>query len=374
MENGLYQEVPSNNIPLTPQWSPIQPSMYSLSHLVHPEMALVSNPQIPNCSPSIQHMSPPSLGHVWPPAHHPPNSFTSIVRADNMTVEQTAEWVRTLGRFNMWEEADEYANSFTINGIWGYLLQKLTIEALKEELGIIKYGHRLEIMLAIGYLFPSVVVSNNQLESKVGQREEIQSPMVQSVADAVSVEGNASPVQIDRSPSLASTMAWTPDNKALEGGEVDGMGTSAFLKQHKLLKPKEHKKEVMKWVGSMAGPHTLVNASFPKLLPYTPRNSSGRAGPTNPTIYKTLRKVKMRSGKSGHAKPIGYLPKGSVVVINQIKGRSGRVVFQDENGGFTKAGWVTLYTQDKQQLLRKYNPKTNLSGFTVSSLAGVTTE
>ena len=85
-------------------------------------------------------------------------------------------------------------------------------------------------------------------------------------------------------------------------------------------------------------------------------------------IYKTLRKVKLRSGKSGHAKDIGYLPKGSVVVINQIKGRSGRVAFQKENGEFIKAGWVTLYTQDKQQLLKKFNPKTKTEGSAVSTI------
>merc|ERR550534_2752751 len=72
---------------------------------------------------------------------------------------------------------------------------------------------------------------------------------------------------------------------------------------------------------------------------------------------ETLRNAKIRSGKSVRTDGVGYLQKGSVVVINQIKGRSGRVVHPQRNGEFIKVGWVTLYTHDGQQLLEKVTCK-----------------
>jgi len=112
--------------------------------------------------------------------------------------------------------------------------------------------------------------------------------------------------------------------------------------------------------------------SSSKVLPLKSRSKSERARPTNPMAYKTLRKVQIRSGKSHHSNNIGYLPKGSVVVINQ--GRSGRVVFEEENGGFQNVGWVTLYTQDKHQFLKKYNPKRKDDGLVVSSVGDIKVE
>jgi len=76
----------------------------------------------------------------------------------------------------------------------------------------------------------------------------------------------------------------------------------------------------------------------------------------NPVAYKTLQGVKTRSGKSGYSIDIGYLPKGSVVAINHIKYRSGRVVVKQKYGGLRTAGWVTLYTKQKKELLKIYIP------------------
>jgi len=333
--NTPYEPVMINNT-MSPGWSPIQLS--PMSNVSHFEMAHTFMPQVPTCDPRNQQNASSNMGQAWPPAYQTPNNFfVSVVRADDMTVEQTASWIRTLGQCNAWEEADEYAQKFAVNNIWGYLLQKLTNDALKHELGISKYGHRLEIMLAIKCLFP-MMAGSNHLEGKDNEnREEFGSPMVESVAEAKFVEGDASPVQAHRSPSLSSAMAMSPCNKALE--------------------PEEHKKEVMKWVGP-PGVKSAKKFTMPKDPHFNARTTSTRARPSHPLTYKTLRKVKLRAGKSGHAKGIGYLPKGSVVVINQIKGRSGRIVFQQEDGQFVKAGWVTLFTQDKQQMLKKFNPKT----------------
>lgn len=95
------------------------------------------------------------------------------------------------------------------------------------------------------------------------------------------------------------------------------------------------------------------------VLSFSVRKKSTRARPDNPLKYKTLRRAKIRSGKSVRTEGVRNLQKGVVVVINQIKGRSGRVVELQPNGEFMKVGWVTLYTHDRKQLLEKLNPQTN---------------
>jgi hypothetical protein len=363
MVSSMYQQITS---PKCQQITSQQMASSMCHQITSPKCQQITSPrcqqmassmcqQIP--SPRCQQIPSPSLGHVWPPVHHPQNSMVSVIRADDMSVEQTAAWVRTLGRFNQWEEADEYAQNFARNNIWGYLLQKLTNDALKHELGIAKYGHRLEIMLAIKCLFPMTELSEHLVKNDFGSKEPHRSPMIESVAEAGSMEGEGegSPVQIDRSPSLGSMMTYSPCNTALEPDEHK-------KEVKKWVGTKAASAEVMKWVGRSARSKKAVKSSSPKVLPFDLRVKSARARPSNPVVYKTLRKVKLRSGKSGHGKDIGYLPKGSVVVINQIKGRSGRVVVQQEAGGFKKAGWVTLYTQDKQQLLKKFNQKAKNEG------------
>jgi len=94
-----------------------------------------------------------------------------------------------------------------------------------------------------------------------------------------------------------------------------------------------------------------------EVISFTMRKKSLRARPDNPIKYKTLRYAKIRSGKSVRTDIIGHLSKGSVVVINQIKGRSGRIVVEQPDGFYTKVGWVTLYTHDRQQLLEKLDYK-----------------
>jgi hypothetical protein len=46
-------------------------------------------------------------------------------------------------------------------------------------------------------------------------------------------------------------------------------------------------------------------------------------------------------------------PRG-IVLINQIKGRSGKVVFREEDGSFEKVGRVSLWTGDKKLVTLRY--------------------
>jgi len=108
---------------------------------------------------------------------------------------------------------------------------------------------------------------------------------------------------------------------------------------------------------SKAGDSQTVKDTPTEVISFSMTKKSLRARPDNPIKYKTLRNAKIRSGKSVRTDVIGYLSKGSVVVINQIKGRSGRIVVPKPGGVFTKVGWVTLYTHDRQQLLEKLDYK-----------------
>jgi len=99
----------------------------------------------------------------------------------------------------------------------------------------------------------------------------------------------------------------------------------------------------------------IAKESSSEVLSFSVRKKSLRARPDNPLKYKVLRNAWIRSGKSVRSESVSYLTRGSVVVINQIKGRSGRVVVLQPNGDFNKVGWVTLYTHDRQQLLQKLN-------------------
>jgi len=354
------QQLMMSNYYTSPQWSPVQPSMSSTmsSPVMYPQMYSVPGPQFSpvyypsnQCYPNNQNMSSSSceaaggMGQVWPPVHHPPNSRISMIRADNMSVEQTAEWVRTLGRYKSWEEADEYAKSFLDNNIWGYLLQKLTNKTLKEDLGIAKCGHRLEMMLAIKALFPERTPSKQiEVKNMLGNNVH-QSPMAESAG-----EGRSDTASSDRTKSPApSSMVYSESKE-----DVEAMEHSISKKFTPVVNPSSCKDPTSK---------SRWN-----------RWNRERARPSHPLIYKTLRRSKLRSGKGGLAKVLGYLPRGSIVVINQIKGRSGRVVFQDELGKYKTAGWVTLYTEDNQQLMRKHNPQMKDGGTVLSSLRDVMVE
>jgi len=142
----------------------------------------------------------------------------------------------------------------------------------------------------------------------------------------------------------------------------------------KLVLPTSKNNEVLKNIGKQSSPSTKKDDSSTicklkadewqtsepndaEVLSFSVRKKSVRARPDNPLKYKVLRDGKLRFGKSVRSDFIKFISKGSVVVINQIKGRSGRVVVPQPDGSFTKVGWVTLYTHDRQQLLEKLNFK-----------------
>jgi len=82
-----------------------------------------------------------------------------VMQVNEMNAERTAEWIRKLGWSMGWGESYQYAETFRRNNIMGYLLEKLTMNSLKE-LGVVKFGHRMEILAAINKL----ISTNNDEE------------------------------------------------------------------------------------------------------------------------------------------------------------------------------------------------------------------
>jgi len=271
------------------------------------------------------------------------------VRVDLFTVEQTAEWIRALSLANGWAEANQYSWSFYQNGIFGHQLEKITLGSLKNDLGIIKYGHRLAIVAEIERMYPPrkrevktcKVGDSNRCDTKSvldSEDEEIDSKSKQipkplrSEKDKTSNHDLASCNEALTVEVITTTASMSHDNKSKEFSNSCGEEQTRKLDKGQVEK-----------------------VSPAEVLSFSVRKKSIRARPDNPVKYKALRNAKIRSGKSVRSDTISYLTKGAVVVINQIKGRSGRVVVLQPNGEFKKVGWVTLYTHDRQQLMERLN-------------------
>jgi len=84
-----------------------------------------------------------SLRAAWPLKFTPPECLSS------MNVEETAIWMEMLCGFKGWVEGKTYSDNFAKNEISGHMLHWLDIVALRDELGIEKFGNRLEILAAI---------------------------------------------------------------------------------------------------------------------------------------------------------------------------------------------------------------------------------
>jgi len=66
-----------------------------------------------------------------------------------MDVEELATWVKDFSNSRRWNEADIYAEFFRRKGIDGEKILQLNANDLREDLGISKLGHRLELLRTI---------------------------------------------------------------------------------------------------------------------------------------------------------------------------------------------------------------------------------
>jgi len=255
---------------------------------------------------------------MWP-LTEPYNIESPLSWVDLMTVEQTASWIWKFAQFNGWEEADRYAQIFQENDIGGYLLNMLSLECLKSDLGITKNMHCLKIMLAIEHL--------NNLGWDLPDEADIahsRSPRVNNLPQENSIWINTADMQKKTwAKYLRGSSSPAPINTPFD--TISSIGWNQIVQ--------------------LASESTPKNEQI-----HNTKAKSTRASPDNPIWYETLHKVKVRSGKSIHSPNIASIPKGSFVVINQIKGRSGRVMIRKHNGEIEKLGWVTLYNNNRQLL------------------------
>jgi len=264
-----------------------------------------------------------------------------------MTVEQTVTRVY-MNQRKGWDEAEQYSQSFLSNRTWGYLLQTLTLDTLKADLGITKYGHRVELMLCMHSLFPGM---------KTKDREEV---------TKLDNHLNESPMSFTMAEKYGSSMQSHKFPSSSESEDPDRVSPT-HSNSAKFQNSDKQAKEVMKWAGRYSNMNMKFNFVMryhkrpletlpPEVLSFKVRGKCSRTGPSNPIFFKALGKVRIRSGKLGDTNSVSFLPKGSVVTFNRINGRSGMVVVHQQNGEHTKRGWVTLYTRDKLPLLEKFSP------------------
>jgi len=123
--------------------------------------------------------------------------------ANLMTLEQTAEWIKSLCVNRGWQEADAYALNFKKNNITGCVLARLNHEILKFDLGMLNPKHRIYILDLIRQLFPSL---NHQ--------------------DLISAPTR-----------LSHLLAETKNTKSLDPSRVSGFPISAIDKPNVLLCP-----------------------------------------------------------------------------------------------------------------------------------------
>lgn len=286
------------------------------------------------------------------------STMSSFTEVSEMNVDDTAEWIRNLGKSKGWSEVHTYADSFRKNYITGYLLDKLTIGSLKSELGITKYGHRLEIMASINDLYsPASRGENENMELSFTNT----SPSSNGFNDILTNEGKGY-IQLASKVCHLNRIAaslWTGKSAAPVVNNYPCTGLPDCSHFSDLLK---HAQEVKKWVNpDNKRSNNSVTYNCPLKSEHSTadcvKSKSKRAGPGNHIAYKALHKVTIQKGKSFSSSIVGQLAENSIVLINQIKGRRGRIIMRKPNGEILVVGWVPLFTSKGHQLLAKYNKK-----------------
>jgi len=242
------------------------------------------------------------------------SSVSSFTKVSEMNVDNTAEWIRNLGKIKRWQEADAYAESFRNNNITGYLLDKLKIGSLKSELGITKYGHRLEIMAAINELYSTV--------SRQGEKEGIGEDAVPSTTAPtlgldhhLGSEGRCHSALVNEMSHPTATAVCLCKAKSAVAKENDEWSWSPLCGN--MLCLSKHAQEVRKWVnpGNKSfstgkwcnDPLTYLSSTMDHPVTERAKGRSKRARPGNHIAYKALHTVTIQKGKSFSSCIVGYL-------------------------------------------------------------------
>jgi len=293
------------------------------------------------------------------------SSMSSCTKVSEMNVDDTARWIRNVAKSKRWAEADVYAQSFKNNNITGYLLDKLETGSLKSELGIMKYGHRLEIMAAINEPY-----SNASNGGEKGNKEEklpSNSSPNTGLNGYLTREGRFYGELGNElsNPNRTAACLWTSKSA---GAVENGYQCTLSPVCSRFCGLSEQAQEVQKWVNPGTktfsarklsnGPLAyFFSTKRENLIADRVKGGSKRARPGNHIAYKALHKVTIQKGKAFSSSIVGQLVENSIVLINQIKGRRGRIVLRKPSRELVVVGWVPLFTSKGQQLLAKHNKK-----------------
>lgn len=159
--NMLYNPECPQSLILPAQHEPMQQNNLMYNVQQSPQEQSIVQPQPEQILPTEQGILTYSIVQpsiipsniLSPPLFNASNPQISICRADHMTVEQTANWVSTFGRYQGWPEAEEYGQQFKQNCIHGLLLKTLDHVMLKVNLKVTNYDHRMQLLNTIKWLF-----------------------------------------------------------------------------------------------------------------------------------------------------------------------------------------------------------------------------
>jgi len=279
--------------------------------------------------------------------------------------DMNADWSVCNLRFTKgWSEVDTEADSFRSNTTTDYILDKFKIEYLKSELRIKMYRQRLEIMSAINDLYST--------PSREGEKGNIKaslpstSPSIDTLNDPLTNKGRGyiNLAYKVSHPNPTAPSIWTAKSAGPDLNNYPFTVSPACNNKFNLSKRVQ---EVKKWVdpGNKSFSHRKSNKSladnYPKKSGHPmadrAKAKSKRARPGKPMVYKALHKVTIQKGKTWSSCIVGQLLKNSIVLINQIKGRRGRIVLRKPNGELLVVGWIPLSTSKGRLLMAKYHKK-----------------
>jgi len=109
---------------------------------------------------NLTNVSQSGHGKSWvsPPCYHSSGASFAVTPVEQMTVDQTANWIITLGRYHGWAETELYAESFRNQSITGAILKELTPEMLEFSLGMRNQQTQMDLLSAIQHLYPNTKI------------------------------------------------------------------------------------------------------------------------------------------------------------------------------------------------------------------------
>jgi len=216
-----------------------------------------------------------------------------VTVANDMTVYETSIWIWTLGYNHGWIEAEWYSKRFQENHISGSILPSLSLPML-EHLGIQNPTHRMMIVSAINYLFPS------------NKQEQLKAPIEIGLGE----KRQGSEASNEELESINSEMCTS-------SGSVDGMSESGFS--------------------------TNSSSSGDSLIYRKIYAGDGRSSAKTFFRFKVLKTLKIRASVSLKDRKVGVLKKDEIVTVIQVDGRRARVI--SEGKPLATSGWVSLHSE-----------------------------